>query len=209
LSLSSFNASAHDFILYVKTLTEGLSEQGRIDKSQILPSQLQKSQRTLSNGIGHTNVDHTVTQTESRQKRAAEAVKFEKVLRYADFPDLNYYLPCSPDEFRADHEEVKQVLRWLKLEKGVEEIVKIKVDDRLHTPHEDGAVEYCVKQFKISVLNWRKLDLCLADLDPDQTLRTLHLYSSGNKAVITNWLSKTDRGGVVRLENVSCQASRS
>ena len=73
--------------------------------------------------------------------------------------------------------------------------------DHLHTPQTDQAVEYCVQTFKVSVLNWRKLDLCLADLDPNGTLKKLHLYSSGNKAVIRNWLSENDQGGLVKLKN--------
>jgi hypothetical protein len=82
----------------------------------------------------------------------ARALKFEKVLRYADFPDLNCHFPGSHNDYRVDYDEVRQVLKWLH-GKGVEEIVKVKVPDRLFSPHEDEAVEYCVKTFRVSNLN--------------------------------------------------------
>lgn len=58
----------------------------------------------------------------------------------------------------------------------------------------------CVRDFGVEELNWRRLDLCLetiAELSP--TLSVLHLYSSGNWAALSHWMSKDD---LVNLRNV-------
>jgi len=170
-----------------------------------------QSKKALTNGETTRTSNGEPVPTHSRQTyspKVAQALKFEKVLRYADFPDLNSTFPCKPDDYRIDYTEVLDVLQWLKI-KGVTEIVEVRVEDRLHVPHNDKAVGYCTKEFKVQTLDWRKLDLYLAELDPNVTLETLHLYSSGNMAVVRNWLSEHDPGGVVRINNASTTSHHS
>lgn len=117
-------------------------------------------------------------------------LEFERVLRYADFPELNCRLPSSWDELRKDCKEVRQVLMWLKESKKVSEVMEIKVLDRLHNPHHHELIAECVKELQISSLNWRRLDLYLGGLDPHKSLRTLHLYTGGNPAVLSHWFGE-------------------
>lgn len=129
----------------------------------------------------------TRTVETARQTRQLE---FEKVLRYADFPELNCRLPSSWDELRKDYQEVHQVLMWLKNSKNVSEVMEIKVLDRLWNPHHHELIAECVQKLKISSLNWRRLDLYLNGLDPHKSLRTLHLYTGGNPAVLNHWFGE-------------------
>lgn len=85
----------------------------------------------------------------------AKILKFEKVLRYVDFPDLNLTLSFIPYNFRIDYTEVKDILHWLKYQKNVKENVEIKVMDRLHNAHTDETVRDCVIDFDVQILNWR------------------------------------------------------
>lgn len=186
-------------MLYVHRLIEKSEEGEQIPTSEATP---------IVNGISHhqppreLNGPQQMVLDNRPRLPKLKAIKFEKVLRYADFPDLISTFPCTLDDYRKDYDEVHDVLRWLNA-KGVEEIVEVKVLDRLNTPHDDNVVKYCVQEFKVRTLDWRKLDLCLADLDPQKTLKTLHLYTSGNMAVIHNWLARTDNGGIKRLGHVS------
>ncbi|CAI6338233.1 unnamed protein product [Periconia digitata] len=128
-----------------------------------------------------------------------QCLRFERVLKSVDFPDLNGQLGSSVvDDVRKDHREVEDVLHWLSNEKGVEEIINLKVPDRLHSPHKDYMVRHFVQKYKVETLDWRKLDLYLVDYDEDwkplphrwaASLQKLTLYSSGNTAVHDHWMS--------------------
>ena len=117
------------------------------------------------------------------------SVEFSEVLRDVVFPDLGSPVAPVKEDYRMEYFEAEHVLQWLKT-KGVKKIVKIKVPDRLVSAHEDRTVCCYVKAFCVRHLDWRKLDLCLDGLDEGHTIETLHLYSSGNRAVVDHWLRK-------------------
>ena len=63
----------------------------------------------------------------------------------------------------------------------------------------------CVKGFGVEELNWRRLDLCIETIEElAPTLSVLHLYSSGNWAALSHWISKD---GLVSLRNVGLPAA--
>jgi hypothetical protein len=131
---------------------------------------------------------------------------------------------------KSDHDEVFKVLRWLR-DRGVTKIIKLIVPDRLINPHNDVKMAKYVKQFKVEDLDWKVLDLCISIFKPVESsesgstekgeatpnlqskraaqskvvekgyLKTLHLYSSGKRAVIDHWFSKDN--GVQSLTEVS------
>jgi hypothetical protein len=136
-------------------------------------------------------------------------LKFERVLKSVDFPDLNSQFAASiVDDVRKDHQEVEVVLNWLSKVKNVEEIINLKVPDRLHSPHKDSVIRRFVQKYKVEKLDWRKLDLYLVDHDEDwvplphrwaASLQKLTLYASGNTAVHDHWMSQLQK-----LKNVRC-----
>ncbi|KAL6867029.1 hypothetical protein J3F83DRAFT_761514 [Trichoderma novae-zelandiae] len=112
--------------------------------------------------------------------------RFEKVLKYAVFPDLSGQAPfLGSADLKQDHREVRDTLGWLE-ERGVQEVLNLAVDDRLYCPHDDSEVAFCVNKFNVKVLNWKKTDIYLRDM-ADAPVEELHLYSSGNRSVHDQW----------------------
>ncbi len=127
----------------------------------------------------------------------APNINFESVLRYVHFPDLSQ--DALSKDAKIDRQEVSLVLQWLRL-KGVKSIMKLVVPDCRDNPLDEEQIYECLKDFEIDELNWRRLDLgvepimCLAP-----TIAVLHLYSSGNWAVLDHWASER---GLKRLWKV-------
>lgn len=120
-------------------------------------------------------------------KAQSSAVRFERILKFASFPDLDNEDPYKreADLLQQENRIIKNFLSWLRHSRKVEEVLSLSVLDRLLCPHTDSDVSSCVQDFNIQRLDWRKLDLYLRDLNGD--LRELHLYSSGNPAVLDHW----------------------
>lgn len=129
---------------------------------------------------------------EAEDETIGNVFKFEKILKYAKFPDLHTQMPKHSEDLvaslRQDHNEIKIVMDWLQRRKTpVTQILELSVPDRLFCPHSDDDVRSCVVGWGIRVLNWRKLDLYLRNLTDKDDLEELHLYSSGNKSVHEQW----------------------
>ena len=125
-------------------------------------------------------------------------IGFESVLRYVHFPELSQ-VPLSKDQKR-ERPEVPLILEWLH-QKGVKSILRLVVPDLRVNPLDEDRICRCLKSFEVEELNWRRLDL---GIDPivslASTLAVLHLYSSGNWAVLSHWVSEA---GLKRLGKVT------
>ncbi|KAI1102144.1 hypothetical protein F4804DRAFT_313992 [Jackrogersella minutella] len=121
--------------------------------------------------------------------------KFERVLKYAKFPDLHTQVPKRSQNIvaglREPHSEIRGLFEWLE-RRGVKQVLGLSVPDRLLSPHADDDVEYCANTFQVRILKWRKLDIYLGNLNEEikDGLKELHLYSSGNRAVHDHWYSE-------------------
>lgn len=123
-------------------------------------------------------------------------IKFESVLRYVHFPDLSDVKSEGP---KRERQEVPSILSWLR-QKGVKRILRLVVPDCRANPLDEDKISVCLKDFEVEELDWRRLDLGIepiVSLGP--TLSVLNLYSSGNWAVLSHWVSN---GGLKRLEKV-------
>jgi hypothetical protein len=127
------------------------------------------------------------------------ALKFEPILRFASFPDLDHAMKAPFLDHQKDHDEIRTILKFLK-NKGVTDIIELQVLDRLYSPHRDEIIQDSITDFMVRKLNWRKVDQYLGEFPKQSKLETLHLYSSGNRAVISHWLSKD--GGLRNFTNV-------
>lgn len=133
-------------------------------------------------------------------------LSYEHTIKYAEFPALDLD-PDHKDTFGPEglmeHTEVFEILQWLRDVKKVEEIIQLKVPDRLVGPHNEEKIAKQVSDFKVEVLNWRFLDMAISIFQDGETrrrIKELHLYSSGKRAAISHWLSNE---GIASLENVS------
>ncbi|KAH8803054.1 hypothetical protein F5884DRAFT_888196 [Xylogone sp. PMI_703] len=120
---------------------------------------------------------------------------YEESIRYAEFPALDLKIEDRENfsynnSFAAPYKEVFDVLDWLYKDKGVRSIMKLKVQDRLINPHNEVTIAENVERFEVKVLDWKILDLSISVFGPEakETLKELHLYSSGKRAVISHWL---------------------
>ena len=145
---------------------------------------------------------------------------YEETLLYAEFPALDSKVD-DRETFRDntylidEHEEVFDILDWLRTKKEVQRIIELKVLDRMVNPHNEERIAAFVKDFGVERLNWRCLDLSLSVFGPnvanDKTspndeikvndkIKELHLYSSGRRAAIDHWLGSD---GIPTLTKVS------
>ncbi|PYI14016.1 subtilisin-like protein, partial [Aspergillus violaceofuscus CBS 115571] len=84
--------------------------------------------------------------------------------------------------------------------KGVSRILRVIVDDILYPAHSDEAIEQAIGGFGVEVWDWRKFDISMDTImDVASDVRELHLYSSGNNAVLRGW---SDHGGLAQLKNL-------
>ncbi|KAI0099044.1 hypothetical protein GGR51DRAFT_576438 [Nemania sp. FL0031] len=129
--------------------------------------------------------------------------RYEPTLRYVDFPALDFNGHDRRVDGYQSHSEVFDLLNWLQTEHGVDEIIRLKVPDRMFNPHDERTIAQMVKRFQIQVLDWRFLDLSISvflELKPEvDCLRSIHLYASGKRAVVSHWLSPQ---GILSLPNV-------
>ncbi|KAH0499666.1 hypothetical protein TgHK011_006843 [Trichoderma gracile] len=102
--------------------------------------------------------------------------------------------PKNKDAGRTDMEVIFKLLK----DKGVRHIVKVIVFDSEAPPHSDESIERCFSGFKsIEFLDWRKIDLCPQTIcKACPNVVELHLWLSGNNAVLMAWSAP---GGLARL----------
>ena len=147
----------------------------------------------------------------------ADLLSYEHTIRYAEFPALDLNADEKKtfgDSVPVEHTEIFEVLNWLK-GKRVNEIIQLTVPDRLVNPHNEVDIGRYVRSFEVEVLNWRFLDMSISifkedskeDSKPIDTIRELHLYSSGKRAVISHWLSKEGVASLRKVRPSSSQAS--
>ncbi|PMD38046.1 subtilisin-like protein [Hyaloscypha variabilis F] len=129
-------------------------------------------------------------------------VQFESSIRYVDFPDLSEIgverKHAKPEN--SPRSDVMDVLDWLS-DKGVKEIIELRVPDSWDEPHSEEIIEKAIKDFNIEVLDWRRIDLSIRSVKKGagSSVTDLHLYSSGNWTALEHW---TGQNGVVQLESL-------
>lgn len=203
LYLPQFPTHLHNFSLYVDGLT-----------SEIEPSDSEENQPPSPSTVASNGHPVAPRAYDIDVLRKSPPLHFEPVLFYAEFPDLNRS-KLSRDDYRKDFNEIFRVLDWIS-PRGVSQILKLRVPDRLHVPHEDKGIWWRVRRFSVKVLKWRKLNLYLnykalfpdddsyqqsskgtsSDVPFPNCLKKLYLYTDGNRAVIDHWFSAPNSGGL-------------
>ncbi|KAL4937618.1 hypothetical protein BDV06DRAFT_215742 [Aspergillus oleicola] len=125
----------------------------------------------------------------------SRTVSFEDTLFFVQLPDLNHVKqPCYQGT-------IGKLFSWLAKIQGVKTINRLYIPDNSLTPLSDAFIARCVlDQFRIEVMDWRKLDAnlevftCGCD-DPGtgntrRHIKELTLYSSGNWSVLYHWICK-------------------
>ncbi|PTB65121.1 hypothetical protein BBK36DRAFT_20935 [Trichoderma citrinoviride] len=120
--------------------------------------------------------------------------EFDQTLHHVAVDRIILKQTKNKEAGRTDMEIIFKLLK----DKGVRHIVKVIVFDSEMPPHSDESIERCLLGFKsIEILDWRKVDLC-----PETILKAcpkvveLHLWWSGNNAILIAWSAP---GGLAKL----------
>ncbi|RYP17551.1 hypothetical protein DL765_004440 [Monosporascus sp. GIB2] len=135
----------------------------------------------------------------------------EDVLQYVAIPRVeveddpvrlkpNQRAPKPDGSGRTD---MKLLFKWLRDEKDVKTILKVIVDDLQEPAHSDEAIEACLTGMGVETWDWRKVDLSpevIQKVAPEA--RVVHLYWSGNNAVLRGWSEPEGLQKLKKLEKV-------
>lgn len=111
-------------------------------------------------------------------------------------------LPSEKDravKWQDDEKNLKEVFRWLKVDKKVKTIVNLTVKDNTHHYCTDETVEECLKGLDVRYLDWNRPDLCAETLRVSPSLVEISLYWTGLNAVLWSW---SDTEGLLTLAKV-------
>lgn len=93
--------------------------------------------------------------------------------------------------------------RWLEKSKNVNRILSVIVEDLKQPSHSDEVVEKALENFKVEILNWRKVDMCPQTIYRiGSHIHTLHLYWSGQNSVLRGWCEAEGLARLSRLQKV-------
>lgn len=116
-------------------------------------------------------------------------LRFDEILRYVSFRngELKFNEKHSfIDEKLRGRQDMVYFFEWLH-QKGVRRVLTVIVDD-IKNPHSDEAIEKSLKNLKVEVLDWQKLDLCPQTIQRvGGDLKELHLHWSGSNAALRGW----------------------
>lgn len=128
-------------------------------------------------------------------------IDFESSIRYVDFPDLDQITVDQFHHLNSPREDAKVVLDWLS-DRGVQKIIELRVPDSWENPHSEEIIEQAIKTFGVEVLDWRRTDLSIKSIKESagETVRELHLYSSGNWTALSHWTDPEELSGLNKVE---------
>ena len=136
------------------------------------------------------------------QEEPLPNLSFHKTLAYVAFPCLDTSDPSSyPESVGPDAE---RVLQWLKVSKGVSEIIRLVVPGSAPRAESEEVIGKALQGISVVSLDWRVLDLSIDTIfnSESKNVEELSLYSSGNWGVLKQWSGPE---GVTILPNVSMQ----
>jgi hypothetical protein len=134
------------------------------------------------------------------QERQPFKVQFHPTLLYVQFPYLNASYHNSGQ--KTVGQEAEKILQWLRMKKGVTEIIRLRVPASTPCTESEEVIENALGGISVDVLDWQVLDLSIDIILMTDTkyVEELHLYSSGNWGVLQQWSGVE---GVTLLPNVS------
>ena len=110
-------------------------------------------------------------------------LKLESTLRFVGLPKIDSD-EKSPSPYRL-------IFNWLR-DNGVRRIIELFVEDVGENPQSDQNIVGCLEGLKVETLNWQRTDMpgWVVHKTVCDSVKELHLYSSGNRAVLTGWSCK-------------------
>jgi len=149
------------------------------------------------------------TLAESRITEGLSHIVCEDVLQYVAIPHVrvepNLPVPSKrpPKPDGLGRTDLQILFRWLREDRKVKTILKVIVDDLQEPAHSDEAIEACLAGMGVETWDWKKTDVCpdvIGKVCPE--VRVVHLYWSGNNAVLRGWGEPEGLRKLQKLEEV-------
>ncbi|KAF4345848.1 intracellular serine protease [Fusarium beomiforme] len=170
------------------------------ESSSSKPNKSKKNKELNFDLFGIIAPGETLTQT--GLKNLTRKIAFEYTLQYVCIPKITVESPPSRQKLTvsrpdgAGRRDLVHIFDKLR-EKHVETILRVIVDDSAYPSHSDEAIEKALKDMSVEVWQWNKPDLCTeVILQAAPSAREVHLYWSGNNAVLRGW---SEKGGLPML----------
>ena len=132
-----------------------------------------------------------------------ERFKFDKTLLYVHLGQVVFDDgPKRLETHGVGRTDLKRFFEWLYDKKEVRNILKVIVEERKDPAHSDESIEVALQRFSIEILDWRKKDICplaVRQACKGSRLRELHLWWSGNNAILRAW---SEPEGLVQMEQL-------
>ncbi|KAH6609619.1 intracellular serine protease [Trichoderma cornu-damae] len=155
---------------------------------------------------GHANI------TQTGLENLLSKLKFEDILQYVAIPRLNVEVNMNaanskrtrglgrpPKQDGDGKRDLCYIFDRLR-KKGVKTILKVIIDDSAMPAHSDEAIEDALKFMDVEIWDWKRIDLCSEVVcRVASKAREVHLYWSGNNAVLRGW---SEEGGLRRLREL-------
>lgn len=155
---------------------------------------------------GHANI------TQTGLENLLSKLKFEDILQYVAIPKLSVEVnvnAANSKRARGSGRSSKQdgdgrrdlcyIFDRLR-KKGVKTVLKVIIDDSTMPAHSDEAIEDALKFMDVEIWDWKRTDLCSEVIyRVASKAREVHLYWSGNNAVLRGW---SEEGGLKRLSQL-------
>ncbi|KAG5761608.1 hypothetical protein H9Q72_010296 [Fusarium xylarioides] len=128
-------------------------------------------------------------------------LQFDTALQYVGFPKVRLKGGREqPDMRHQGRKDMTFFFDWLR-GKSVTRIIKVVVEDMDKPSHSDEAIEECLKDLGVEILDWRRLDLDALTLRKIGThLREVHLQWSGSNSTLRAWSEKEGLASIPTLE---------
>ncbi|RYP93507.1 hypothetical protein DL770_000391 [Monosporascus sp. CRB-9-2] len=132
-------------------------------------------------------------------------LKFENILQYVALRRMELekkVIQKPPKPSGKGRRDMVFIFDFLR-KKSVDRVIRIIVDDTLEPAHSDEAIEDALRDLKVEIWDWRKMDLCTETIftaAPDA--REVYLYWSGNNAVLRGWSEPEGLNRLAKLEKV-------
>ncbi|KAL4893636.1 hypothetical protein BDV59DRAFT_201804 [Aspergillus ambiguus] len=192
----------------------GSSEKTADAKKQFLYSGQVRSVRHIClNLVAESSLSSLLDKTYIRTIRDRSGMEFESVLDFVKLPYWNpKNEPVSQDGASPDGGPCNPYLgifEWL-WDRKVTKLFTVEVDDTGAQPHTNAAIRWALRgnpegsqDFHVEVFKWKKFDICCDTiLRAAPESREVHLYSSGNVAVLRGWASGSELGKLKNLRKL-------
>ena len=140
--------------------------------------------------------------TQAGLRNLTGKIDFEDVLQYVCIPQITVENPPSRSKVAVRRPDgagrwyLEHIFKRLR-DKDVKTILRVIVDDSKYPSHSDEAIERALSDFGVEIWMWNKPDLFTeVILKAAPAAREVHLYWSGNNAVLRGW---SEAGGLPTL----------